>query len=815
MWPEPGEALSRTIEAEWAVEDLYALAIQQWTADVMPFVLPALTAAGDHDMLPPDIDAVVTEGTGFWSRLAEKFVLPGVVATWCLSVVQAFRGITGDDLPAPDEVSDPPEIDPAVYRTIRRSIGVRKNEVDHAMRVVESNLKLRAARDDFLERQRPRVERFPAEVREKLDLAIQGSEAFAPSEVRMLVQDVMIPGGEEMRSLAREAGYQAAAIQNDAVLTAGLESAAESEETLQKVWIATIDGKTRPSHWAADGQRAPIDGKFTVGGEDLSFPADPSGSPAEVKNCRCRMGILAEDEELPDEVDRHTERLDGRDSTARNRAGSQADEIERRREQGNVRARDTEDGRGRVAAGGWAAPSEETLTMGADDTKDETETFRTFTNATLAILGKPTSDGRMLDKDIKLSFREFPLPVMWCRQTTGGHTDAYTVGVLESAEVKGNKVIGSGYLLNTAEADEAAEQLAHGVTSPSVDLASAKWRATDAKGMEITEDDYRAAYDKGEEIDVVVDVYEAELTGFTLVAIAAFGDTALSLDAERSSKEPAVVAAAATKFRPRVYSAELFSDPKLTEPTRSTMDPETGRIFGHIACFGTCHRSIQAQCLMAPKSPTNYSQFLTSPPVLLDNGERIPVGRLTVGTGHAPENLSGGPAVAHYDNTGTCFALVNVGEDEHGIWFSGVAAPWATPEQIEMGLSAPLSGDWRDFGHGLDLVAALAVNTPGFTASGREDSDGRPVSLVASLGPSGDAEGGIAGFTLSDIEAAVQRAVALALDSAKKAEADAAAAAKADELFARAVETVGPPPTEEDKLSALLARAASSTQGGQ
>jgi hypothetical protein len=81
-----------------------------------------------------------------------------------------------------------------------------------------------------------------------------------------------------------------------------------------------------------------------------------------------------------------------------------------------------------------------------------------------------------------------------------------------------------------------------------------------------------------------------------------------------------------------------------------------------------------------------------------------------------------------------------VGEDEHGIWFSGVAAPGATQQQIAQGLSAPLSGDWRRVGGNLELVAALAVNTPGFpiVASGATDADDAPMSLVAAIGPCRD-----------------------------------------------------------------------------
>jgi hypothetical protein len=99
--------------------------------------------------------------------------------------------------------------------------------------------------------------------------------------------------------------------------------------------------------------------------------------------------------------------------------------------------------------------------------------------------------------------------------------------------------------------------------------------------------------------------------------------------------------------------------------------------------------------------------------------------------------MGAGPAIAHYDDAGTCFALVHVGEDAHGIWFSGVPAPGATDEQLAAGLAAPLSGDWRSVGGNLELVAALAVNTPGFpiVASGATNADNEPLSLVASLGP--------------------------------------------------------------------------------
>lgn len=56
-----------------------------------------------------------------------------------------------------------------------------------------------------------------------------------------------------------------------------------------KVWMATSDMRTRPSHALADGQEAPVEGMFLVGGHTLRFPGDPSGPITEVGNCRCAM----------------------------------------------------------------------------------------------------------------------------------------------------------------------------------------------------------------------------------------------------------------------------------------------------------------------------------------------------------------------------------------------------------------------------------------------------------------------------------------------------------------------------------------------
>lgn len=56
-----------------------------------------------------------------------------------------------------------------------------------------------------------------------------------------------------------------------------------------KIWVATLDHRTRHAHSAADGQEVPLDMPFTVGGEALMYPGDPNGSADNTINCRCSV----------------------------------------------------------------------------------------------------------------------------------------------------------------------------------------------------------------------------------------------------------------------------------------------------------------------------------------------------------------------------------------------------------------------------------------------------------------------------------------------------------------------------------------------
>lgn len=58
---------------------------------------------------------------------------------------------------------------------------------------------------------------------------------------------------------------------------------------MEKQWLATLDNRTRHNHRLLNEQVVPIDEPFKIDGYELEYPADPSGAPEMVYNCRCTM----------------------------------------------------------------------------------------------------------------------------------------------------------------------------------------------------------------------------------------------------------------------------------------------------------------------------------------------------------------------------------------------------------------------------------------------------------------------------------------------------------------------------------------------
>ena len=200
-------------------------------------------------------------------------------------------------------------------------------------------------------------------------------------------------------------------------------------------------------------------------------------------------------------------------------------------------------------------------------------------------------------------------------------------------------------------------------------------------------------------------------------------------------KNGSIVASAHPIQAPVVPPSSWYSNPDLAGPTPMTID-DSGRIYGHLATWETCHRGYADSCVRPPRSSSAYTHFLTGE-VLCDDGSRIPVGQITIDTGHAPLYAQGQKAAAHYDDTGTVVADIACGEDRWGIWMAGSLRPDVSPEKIRALMASDVSGDWRRIGSGLELIAVLAVNVPGFHKNrvSIREAEGLVAALVANLSP--------------------------------------------------------------------------------
>ena len=102
---------------------------------------------------------------------------------------------------------------------------------------------------------------------------------------RALARALNIVNWKATRILRTE-GQTAANAGTDAAYTKAQERGIDGSV----IWDATLDGRTRPTHAAMDGQKRADDGLFNgPGGSRAPFPAYPDLPAEERINCRCRL----------------------------------------------------------------------------------------------------------------------------------------------------------------------------------------------------------------------------------------------------------------------------------------------------------------------------------------------------------------------------------------------------------------------------------------------------------------------------------------------------------------------------------------------
>jgi hypothetical protein len=328
----------------------------------------------------------------------------------------------------------------------------------------------------------------------------------------------------------------------------------------------------------------------------------------------------------------------------------------------------------------------------------------------------PTGDGRIIDPAGGAS-RDLPLPLMWQELSDDGHGGSRVVGRIETLRIADGMVTATGSMLEDIPYS-VTEQLEAGVVGPSVDL-----------------DDIE--YVMGENEQLVITRWR--VSGATLVSIPAFADVSLTLDplpaepvtvpepSEDYVEEWLYASAAPEQLPPAAW----FQRPDVDRLTPLTVT-DTGRVFGHIAGWSTCHVGLPG-CVTPPSSPTGYTYFHVAEQRTSD-GATLPVGTLVAGPRHADAQLAFRAAQEHYDDPSAAVARVVAGEDEHGIWVAGWLLPGATPEALDTFRTSPVSGDWRRVGGALELIGVCSVNVPGFPVRRVHFASGAQRALIGSFG---------------------------------------------------------------------------------
>lgn len=497
-------------------------------------------------------------------------------------------------------------------------------------------------------------------------------------------------------------------------------------------WVTVHDARVRPTHVEADGQVQDLGIPFHVGDAHLLYPGDPAGPLKETANCRC---ILIPTDARP-AINQAVNAKYPFSAIERTAMKLRIEETARK-------MGEFSDLREEPAGDPVPAPSD---VPAAPNGRWE---------GVIAREGEMTGDGRLIEGGA-LRWDDLPIPLRVAFKDVGGHDGAEVCGRIETVErLEGGDIYATGtFDLGSAVGAEAfrqvSEKMSNGVSIDTDDVTFRIMAKADMPEADVADSGNEsdtgadpegrvkvAAMSSSDELTVIE---SARLRAATLVAVPAFATARVyaagqapakpSEDAEpeetlEASAEPvsqsrdSLTAAAIPTAPPEAW----FKDPALTGPTALVVEDD-GRVYGHIAAWGTCHIGQIGKCVEPPTSPSNYAYFRTGA-LRTAEGTSVAVGHLTMGTGHAGPRDSANAAAEHYDNTGTVFADVAAGEDAYGIWVAGSLRPGISAEQVRVARSAPISGDWRTIRGSLELVGALAVNVPGFPVP-------RPQGLLAS-----------------------------------------------------------------------------------
>ena len=226
---------------------------------------------------------------------------------------------------------------------------------------------------------------------------------------------------------------------------------------------------------------------------------------------------------------------------------------------------------------------------------------------------------------------------------------------------------------------------------------------------------------------------KAERAARTAASAASAGASAgaIEMDEEGNGWEAVLVSSGARVKPPTAYFHQNPDSGPLVieEPDESGLR----RTYGYAAQWGVCHVGMDGRCVEPPRTfSSDYPDFHLGRTRTAEGF--VPTGVLTYGIGHrdAETILSESAEQAYFDNINHAWAAVRVGEDEVGIWFSGVVLPGIPEDHLtKIAASGQVSGEWLRG----SMRACLTVNVPGFGVhqpSVEYDNEGNVLALAAS-----------------------------------------------------------------------------------
>ncbi|MDQ1018949.1 phage minor head protein [Streptomyces afghaniensis] len=164
--------------------------------------------------------------------------------------------------------------------------------------------------------------------------------------------------------------------------------------------------------------------------------------------------------------------------------------------------------------------------------------------------------------------------------------------------------------------------------------------------------------------------------------------------------------------------AEWFREPTEEElPDGSGgVHYKDGRVYGWVATIDEPHVGYPGKNLTVRKLAAqglDFTHFLRAKGQL-DDGTTVPIGAMTMNVGHHRDGAECETAACQFDDTRTVGAIVTVGLNDRGLWFSGASAPWLSEWDRAVFAACQPSYHLRQGRDGTwQLRAVLTVPVPG------------------------------------------------------------------------------------------------------